>query len=299
VMGAGGPPRFVTVDDLDGKDWLGETREAVFGGLSRALDTAAALRHEAGLEFVAAAVPDRDGQRTRRVDERYAVSVFPFLTGHSHPFGPYPDAELRSRALDMITAVHQATAVVRETAPRHRISFTGSANLEAFLRDPGLPWDGGPFSAAGHRIFTPYAAELAGLLSSFDELVEATAAARANLVITHGEPHPANVMSVDGGLALIDWDTAGLAPPERDMSLIAAGDTGADTDIARYQGRTGRELDPAVITLYRLRWYLDDLGSMVSMFRNPHSETRDTRRWMEALVVQLELATGWRATLDR
>jgi spectinomycin phosphotransferase len=162
VTGADGPPRFVTVDDLDGKDWLGETREAVFGGLSRALDTAAALRHEAGLEFVAAAVPDRDGQRTRRVGERYAVSVFPFLVGRSHPFGTYPNTELRRRALDMITALYQATAVVRETAPRHCISFTGRADLEAFLRDPGLPWDGGPFSAAAHRIFAPSAAELAG-----------------------------------------------------------------------------------------------------------------------------------------
>jgi spectinomycin phosphotransferase len=42
---------------------------------------------------------------------------------------------------------------------------------------------------------------------------------------------------------------------------------------------TACELDPAVMTLYRLRWYLDDLASTVRMFRNPHRDTPDTRRW--------------------
>src|SRR5207237_10322167 len=35
---------FVTVDDLDQKPWLGDTRESVFGGLRRAFDTAVAPR---------------------------------------------------------------------------------------------------------------------------------------------------------------------------------------------------------------------------------------------------------------
>ena len=54
-------------------------------------------------------------------------------------------------------------------------------------------------------------------------------------------------MSVGGRLVLIDWDTAALAPPARDVSLIAT--TGSqDTD--RYHEATGRQLDPAVITFY-------------------------------------------------
>jgi hypothetical protein len=35
VTGEDGRARFVTVDDLDGKDWLGGTRDAVFAGLGR------------------------------------------------------------------------------------------------------------------------------------------------------------------------------------------------------------------------------------------------------------------------
>ena len=78
----------------------------------------------------------------------------------------------------------------------------------------------------------------------FDRLVEATAPARAHPVITHGEPHPANVMSADGRLILIDWDTVALAPPERDVALVVSA---SDEGIDRYQQATGRELNPAVI----------------------------------------------------
>jgi hypothetical protein len=73
LTGDDGQSRFVTVDDLDGKDWLGGTRGAVFEGLERALGTAAALRYEVGLEFVVAPSairlfchPHRDTPDTRR-----------------------------------------------------------------------------------------------------------------------------------------------------------------------------------------------------------------------------------------
>jgi aminoglycoside phosphotransferase (APT) family kinase protein len=36
-------------------------------------------------------------------------------------------------------------------------------------------------------------------------------------VLTHGEPHGANVLLGEGGLSLVDWDTVGIAEPERDL----------------------------------------------------------------------------------
>jgi spectinomycin phosphotransferase len=294
LTAADGLRHFVTVDDLDGKGWLGGTRQAVFQGLRRALGTAAALRHRAGLEFVVAPIPDLDGELVRRLDGRHAVSVFPFLAGRSYTFGPYPDERLRGQALELIAALHQSTPAVRGLAPVHVPGFTGRGDLEAFLLDPYHPWDGGPFSAAAHRLAVTRAADLARLAAGFDQMADATAAARADPVITHGEPHPANLMSVDGRLVLIDWDTAALAPPERDVSLIAAG----PEDTSRYQEAAGRELDPAVITLYRLRWYLDDLASAIRMFRNRHRDTPDTRRWWQGLAPRLEQLPRWLDLLD-
>ena len=290
LTGDDGQPHFVTVDDLDDKDWMGDTRRTVFEGLERALGTAAALRYEAGLEFVVAPISARDGEFLRRLDDRYTVAVFPFLVGRSHPFGPYPDARLRGLALDMIAALHRLTPAVRGRAPHHVLRFGGRGDLTAFLLDPGQPWDGGPFSDAARRMLVPRSADLVRLVAGFDRLADITAPARSDPVITHGEPHPANLMSVDGRLVLIDWDTAALAPPERDVSLIATtGDKGVD----RYQEATGRELDHAVITLYRLRWYLDDLASATRSFRNRHRDTPDTRRMFDGLVPLLEQLPSW------
>jgi spectinomycin phosphotransferase len=290
-----GLPYFVTVDDLDNKEWFGTSRAAVLDGLRSALATAAALRYDAGLGFVAAAITTGDGEHLRRVDSRYTASVFPFLAGRSHAFGPYPNPRLRSQVLDMIAALHQATPAVRDCAPRHAVRFAGREDLDAFLLRPDDPWVSGPFAEAAHSLVLPHAGGLRQLVTDFDGLVEATAAAQADPVITHGEPHPANVMAVGGRLVLIDWDTVALAPPERDVSLVV---TASNEGIDRYQQATGRELRTELIKLYRLRWYLDDVASAVRLFRNTHHDTPDTRRWRQGLRRDLEQLPRWRDLLS-
>jgi spectinomycin phosphotransferase len=41
------------------------------------------------------------------------------------------------------------------------------------------------------------------------------------VLVTHGEPPPGNILRAAGKLRLIDWDTAGLALPERDLWSVA------------------------------------------------------------------------------
>ena len=162
---------FVTVDDLDDKPWLGDTRAAAAAGLRAAMDTAVALRRDAGLPFVAAPVPGAGGQTVRPVDARYAVAV-----------------------------------------------------------------------------------------------------------ITHGEPHPGNVLRAGPDRILVDWDTVALGPPERDLWLVT-GETGRET--LRYARLTGRGVDPGLLAFYRLRWALDDLSAFVHRLRGAHRRTADAEHaWL-------------------
>jgi spectinomycin phosphotransferase len=293
LTGEDGRPHFVTVDDLDEKNWLGDTRDVVFTGLGNALATAAALRHEAGLDFVVAPVASVDGDLVRRLDDKYTVSVFPFLAGRSFAFGSYPDEGLRERALDLVAALHRTPLPLAATVPAHVPGFGGRDDLQAFLVDPARPWNDGPFGAAVRGLLAPRAADLSLLLAAFDRLVEATAPARGSPVITHGEPHPGNLLSVEGRLLLIDWDTAALAPPERDASVML----GADGEgIDQYREKTGRDLNPAVLTLYRARWYVDDIASAIRMFRDRHQDSADTRLWRDSVAPRLEQLPAW---LDR
>lgn len=292
LVADGDPTLFVTVDDLDDKDWLAATRDSAFGGLRRALETAASLRDAAGLDFVVAPLAAGSGDLVARVDDRYAISVFPFVEGRSHEFGPYSDARLRRRALDMVAALHGATAAVEERAPRHVPDFGGHRDLDAFLAEPERPWDRGPYGERARELFRARTGELAALAGAFDELARRVLAARRQAVITHGEPHPGNLLSAGDRVLLIDWDTTALAAPERDLWLVAA----TDEDTAHYEAATGRTIDPDAMTLYRLRWYLDDLASAVRMFRNPHARTNDTDRWFDALAPNLAQLPNWLAS---
>jgi spectinomycin phosphotransferase len=92
-------------------------------------------------------------------------------------------------------------------------------------------------------------------------------------VITHGEPHPGNILRAAGGLYLIDWDTVGLALPERDLWVVAGDDARA---AGRYAELTGRRVSSAALHLYRMRWSLDDISLAVRDFRGPHEQNEDT-----------------------
>lgn len=283
---------FVTIDDLDNKEWLGHSRDVVFEGLRRALDTAAALGRLAGLEFVVSALAAGDGRLLHRVDDRYALSVFPYLAGRSFPFGPYPDPRLCELALDSIARLHLSTPSVREVAPCGELSYSGREDLDAFLQDPARPWDGGPFAEPARQLLAAQAPELCALVADFDRLATQTARTRSKTVITHGEPHPANLMMVDERVVLIDWDTVALAPAERDLSLLTPA---PPASIERYERTTGHGVDATLMFLYRLRWYLDDVASTVRLFRPPHHDNADTRRWWSGVAPLMQQLPRWRS----
>jgi spectinomycin phosphotransferase len=289
----GGQRLFVTIDDLDDKDWLGTTRDQVFDGLSSALETAKALR-ESGLSFVVAPIAAQDGAVVNRLGGRYSASVFPYIDGRSYPFGPYP-ASLRDAAIEMIAELHRSTSTVRDCAPRHVLGYGDHRDLAALFAEPDRPWDAGPFSEPARLLLACHVSDIAELVGCFERLAQHTAAARERTVITHGEPHPANLIVVNGDPLLIDWDTAALAAPERDLALIVAG-SGPGTD--RYQAATSHQVDFDVITLYQLRWYLDDLAGATRLFRRPHYENPDTKLWWEGLGPQINQLPSWFARLS-
>lgn len=80
-------------------------------------------------------------------------------------------------------------------------------------------------------------------------------------------------MRSGGRLLLIDWDTVGLAPPERDLWMVAGDGTSAAD---HYAELTGRRVSGAAIDLYRLRWSLDDIALFVREIRDPHERDEAT-----------------------
>ena len=286
-----GERRFVTVDDLDDKGWLGRTRAAVFEGLRAAMDAAVTLRREAALGFVVAPVPALDGQPLRPLGARHAVAVFPFLRGAAGRFGEVLSAADRDEMVVMLAALHRADpAAVRLS--RCEVGPPGRGDLEAALCELGRPWNGGPFAEPARALLAGAAGQIRHRLETLDRWSGA-AAAVGEAVITHGEPHPGNVIRAAREIMLVDWDTVGLAPPERDLWMVAS-ETG--DELRRYTEHTGRAVDTTALELYRLRWALDDLSAFVRQLRAGHRRTAGTEHAWRSLELTLANLTGLAGT---
>jgi spectinomycin phosphotransferase len=289
VVDAAGGRHFVTVDDLDRKAWLGQDRDATFAGLSAAFGAAMALRRDAGLAFVVAPVPAAGGKTLRRIDARYCVALFPFVDAAGGTFDEAGPPGERAEVLGLLAELHRATPVARPIAARRDLDLPLRGRLETDLRELDRPWTGGPLSEPARELLAEHAGALWRRLENFDRLAGEAASSPDDFVITHGEPHAGNVLRTPGAeLLLVDWDTVGLAPPERDLWHVAR-DAG---DLARYAEATGRRVDPRALDLYRLRWLLDDVAIFTRDLRAPHVRTGDTERALEGLNVYLRSGDG-------
>ena len=271
VQDSEGRRGFVTVDDLDGKTWLGDTRETSFDGLRAAFDTAAALR-DAGLAFVVAPIPASGGETVLRLGPRHTIALFPFVDGRAGAYGHYDPGEPEA-VVRLLAELHAATPEAGAAALSVGLELPGRRHIEAGLRELDEPWSGGPFSEPTRHALAAVATDVAELLGLADRLAADVGERGDEWVITHGEPHSANVMRTDGGLLLLDWDTVSVAPPERDLWMLVDEAAGA---AAVYADATGRRVDEDAVSYFRLTWDLKDLAERLNVLRSPHSRTDDT-----------------------
>jgi spectinomycin phosphotransferase len=93
------------------------------------------------------------------------------------------------------------------------------------------------------------------------------ARARAGeMVICHADIHAWNVLCTPGGdISIVDWDSAMLAPRERDLMFVdgAAGGHEADPD-AFFAGYGDAEIDAEVMAYYRVEWTVQDVAEFAA-----------------------------------
>jgi spectinomycin phosphotransferase/16S rRNA (guanine(1405)-N(7))-methyltransferase len=273
---AGGTRWFVTADDL-GTRLLrsGDTVAAAAGRLRASLAAATGLSR-AGRGFVVPPVPARDGEPVQPAGERFAVSLYPLVAGESFSWGQQDLPPGHRRAvLDMVIGVHAAPAAVTALARADDFWIPQRDELAAALRAGPLPGAGGaaecgPYAAAARELLASRAAAVTRLLGRYDELAARARGQAGRAVLTHGEPHPGNTMRAPDGWRLIDWDTALVAQPERDLWDLDPGDGSV---LAAYAAATGVIPEPDLLELFRIRWDLSDIALGVRYFRQPHGRT--------------------------
>jgi spectinomycin phosphotransferase len=292
VVDTGGAKGFVTVDDLGQKAWLGETRGEVFEELRCAFDTSYVLR-EGGLDFVVAPIPLLAGGTLRRLDARYSIALFPFVNGEAGTFGDYDD-EGRRAVIELIAELHLATTAAGSGVRTTGLGVPGRHYVETALRQVDNAWTGGPFSEPTRDAVRDHKAELIELLGLADRLSADAQTRGGNWVVTHGEPHPGNVIRTSEGSVLVDWDTVAIAPPERDLWMLVDGDDPGDL----YVRATARSINQAALDFFRLAWDIGDLAEYLSVLRSPHQENEDSLRHYRSVVNCGAIRESWSALLD-
>lgn len=279
VVDAAGGRWFANVDELATKRLTrSQSLDDAFARLRGSLAAAVAL-HRGGRTFVVAPVPALDGSAVVRVGDEFAAALYPFVEGRSFSWGDFETIEHRRGLLARLIEVH--TAPASGLAPVEDFAVPHRDTLDAALGN-GLP-ENGPFSRPVAELLAAARRPVADLLARYDSLVPARTEGfvlTRGFVLTHGEPHPGNTMLGSGGWLLIDWDTALVAPPERDLWTLDPGD---GSILAAYTEATGVTARPALLDLYRLRWDVADLAVDVDRFCRPHLGTPDDEKAFEIL----------------
>jgi hypothetical protein len=283
---------FVTVDDLDAK--LGssdDSRDAAFERLQAALLCTRSLR-DRGLTFVVAPVRTRLGDVVRREAGRFVVALYPYIEGRSHSWAEYGPLSDRLAVLKLIVALHGTQP---EACTAMRVEDFCVPNRDELFRaidDVAASWDSGPYAEEARALLSRHADDVERLLARYDRLAHDARERPERLVVTHGEPHLGNTIVTGEGWVLIDWDTMLMAPPERDLWMLASDQRSV---IDAYERATARTVFSPMLELYRLRWDVADIAIYVAELRRPHPRSADVdAAWTNLRGILSRLAVGSR-----
>ena len=197
--------------------------------------------------------------------ERYRLVLFPFVEGRSGF-----DVELSGRnwadlgiGLRAIHNVDVPPAILRQFQ-RETYSPHWREKVKALL------------AGTDEDTVDPTAAQLAEFLrAKHDEILNIVVKAErlatglqgrsTEFVLCHADIHAGNVLiDAKDDLYIVDWDTAILAPKERDLMFVGAGVGGtwnkAEDEALFYQGYGQTKTNPAAIAYYRYERIVEDIA---------------------------------------
>jgi aminoglycoside phosphotransferase (APT) family kinase protein len=206
---------------------------------------------------------------------------------HSGQDGEFASSADRHAVLALLARLHRAKAA---RPPADDFEIPGRAALLAAMHRTGEPWQAGPYGTRSRDLLARHAADLSVLLTAFDELAGRARAQRGRTVITHGGPDAGNVLKTPAGLVLVDWESALLAPPERDLWALAETEPGV---LDAYGAATGTAVDTDAVALYRMWYDLAEISLYVRWFRSSHDDTAEAAEGWRNLRYFLRPAQRW------
>ncbi len=276
-LGKGADPHSAVyrVLDRDGRAFFLKLRSADFGEASVAVPY---WLSQSGIHQVMAPIPDSHGRLYTRIGESAAI-LFPYVVGHD---GFTRSLEERHwvELGEVLGRIHRAEvppplaeAVARETfSPLWRQQVrdllgaqpSGAGADSMAQGTPSSEMDDEP--AAVLRLFlADRRSAILDLVAQAEQLAAEVQRLPLPNVLCHADIHGGNVLvSADGGLHIVDWDTVILAPKERDLMFVGGGVAGVWNDPHEadlfYRGYGPCTIDPLALAYYRCERIVQDIA---------------------------------------
>ena len=246
-----------SIEDQDGKKYFLKLhlRKNVEDaeGLENTLNLTAQL-HERGIANIPYAIRSAE----QRVDETwgdYVVVVTNYIEGGSLDEKSLSDSLLQQLGVTLCK-IHQ-TNVEGIMLPVEPVDLSYALKLRSqleFLQNGEEPKK---YVGKLRELLLPRLALLSQHLQTLEQLSEQVKASAGENVITHGDLIPDNLMlNDDGKLFIVDWDTAQLAPPERDVWFFMKNKTFLE---GYRESNPKMQLNMERLAFYMYKRYIEDM----------------------------------------
>jgi len=265
--------------------WFISADQGERGRRAEAPYAAARALADAGLDFVLAPMRAMSG-RVVVPFEDWMFSVTRYVPGRSGP-GPFANDRERADVAALLGQLHSTPPPTGTPRPQPQTSWP---DAEAALADLDRPWTGGPMGEAARALVRANAASVRVRIDDFARRTAELLPGDVPWVLSHGEPHTANVRWTDDGrVLLVDWDTLSVRPPESDLGAVLGTADGPEPARAYVAaGGVDRPLRPELLDLFDRAWDLAEIDSYLGQLHAPHPGNADdehaladVRRYLE------------------
>jgi spectinomycin phosphotransferase len=238
-------------------------RETAFDETSVALPC---FLHAQGISQIIAPLTTQAGQRCGNLDG-FKVILYPFVEGRDGY-----EANLSDRQWHDLGAVLRSLHAARlppsllRCLPQEAYPPQWRQSVRNCLGQVESQVGDDPIAAGLAAFLNGKRGEILDLVGRADRLAEALQSRLPDWVVCHSDIHAGNLLvSADGALYLVDWDSPILAPKERDLMSIGGGLMGnkrppEEEEALFYQGYGRTQIDSTALAYYRYERIIEDIA---------------------------------------
>lgn len=221
-------------------------------GLENTLSLTSQL-HELGIKDVPYPVKTKAGSVEANFGE-YTIMITNFVEGEN----PEITAEVATKFAKLVAKIHQVSTE-NINLPVEPFDTAYANKLREQLETLEKVAQLNEQKEKLKNLLLPHKTLFLGQLKKLDGFCERAKQKGKSLVVTHGDLIPDNLLlDKDGNIFIVDWDTARLSPPERDVWFFM--NTHGENFLRSYnESNPHVKLDIDFISFYMYKRYIEDM----------------------------------------